>query len=1023
MSTVISASAARDRIQQIAERARWPLPHLVSCGDAAGSGGDCLGRGPCPLHRMMIGWLLTPLHEGPYRYLGIQSSRSATEEAAQNFCGARAGSYVLWLRQYPGTEMRGQDRELNVALEMARAAEAGRGGILLVDGEPGAGKSRFLRECSDAAARRGLSVACANAVQPFQETPVGAFLPAFTSGGGGPGCSGVLTPPAHEFPGRAPASASGSPTLIAIDDLQFADSVTLWRLRGLAGLPRARAPLWILAKGTRSADRPAERLFGHLERAGASRIELLPLGEQATAEMVADELGAVPGHELLALAAGAEGNPLLLAELLAGLREEGGIQIEGSSARLVSGHLPQRLRCVVSRWVSELGPDMRQLLEVAAVLGRSFLVDHVAGLLGETPAGLLPDVHAALGAGLLVAGQETLAFRRELVWQAVVEGVPTPARQALHRQAGEFLLERGSSPTDAAAHLVSGSQPGDPGALAQLDSHVRALMVTSPETAAELALKVLLLTGHADRQRLPRTVAAVESLAAAMRLADAERLAQSALARPMPAGEATRLRSVLSSVLLYGGRPAAAAAEAESVLAEAGLTRQVRDETQFAWMLGLYISTEDRRATARAEAILSGAECPGDAGHAGALLVKVMMSWRESRLAAALDYAREAVRRTATGPVASRQALPRLLLAIMLILAARLDEAGAVIGALQDDDAEVSPAGLRASTDVLAALLALATGRGADASASAESGLEIAREQGTGLLSVLGIAVLATAALRAGDLRGAGQHLHSFQALLAEDGPGCAQTRCLLLAAQVAEASHDREGAAGLAAEAYSRVARQPSALLTEAAAPAWLVRFALSRQDWANAHAVSAAADGLAAANPGFSGVAAAAAHARGLLDRDSDALRRAAADHSDPWARASAAEDLGVLLLGRHDRKAAGQILERALETFEQTGALRDARRVRRRLRALGIRRRHCTYANRPRSGWASVTDTERAVSELAAQGLTNRKIAEEMFLSTHTVAFHLRQVFRKLDIASRVDLARVLTERNQVGSQTAS
>jgi DNA-binding NarL/FixJ family response regulator len=53
---------------------------------------------------------------------------------------------------------------------------------------------------------------------------------------------------------------------------------------------------------------------------------------------------------------------------------------------------------------------------------------------------------------------------------------------------------------------------------------------------------------------------------------------------------------------------------------------------------------------------------------------------------------------------------------------------------------------------------------------------------------------------------------------------------------------------------------------------------------------------------------------------------------------------------------------------------------------------------------------------VSDLVAQGLTNQRIANEMFLSTHTVAFHLRQVFRKLDICSRVDLARVFTERSQ-------
>lgn len=61
-------------------------------------------------------------------------------------------------------------------------------------------------------------------------------------------------------------------------------------------------------------------------------------------------------------------------------------------------------------------------------------------------------------------------------------------------------------------------------------------------------------------------------------------------------------------------------------------------------------------------------------------------------------------------------------------------------------------------------------------------------------------------------------------------------------------------------------------------------------------------------------------------------------------------------------------------------------------------------------------SLTDIERAVSDLVAKGLTNQQIAAEIFLSTHTVAFHLRQVFRTLDIGSRVDLARVCTEQAQ-------
>ncbi len=77
--------------------------------------------------------------------------------------------------------------------------------------------------------------------------------------------------------------------------------------------------------------------------------------------------------------------------------------------------------------------------------------------------------------------------------------------------------------------------------------------------------------------------------------------------------------------------------------------------------------------------------------------------------------------------------------------------------------------------------------------------------------------------------------------------------------------------------------------------------------------------------------------------------------------------------------------------------------------------MRRRHWTRAaDRPSTGWASLTDTERAVAGLVAQGLSNRDVAARMYVSVHTVAFYLRQIFRKLEIASRVELARIVVER---------
>jgi DNA-binding CsgD family transcriptional regulator len=63
---------------------------------------------------------------------------------------------------------------------------------------------------------------------------------------------------------------------------------------------------------------------------------------------------------------------------------------------------------------------------------------------------------------------------------------------------------------------------------------------------------------------------------------------------------------------------------------------------------------------------------------------------------------------------------------------------------------------------------------------------------------------------------------------------------------------------------------------------------------------------------------------------------------------------------------------------------------------------------------SGWDSLTDIERTASELVAQGLNNQQVADQMYISVHTVAFHMRQIFRKLGIGSRVELARIVLQQ---------
>jgi DNA-binding CsgD family transcriptional regulator len=164
---------------------------------------------------------------------------------------------------------------------------------------------------------------------------------------------------------------------------------------------------------------------------------------------------------------------------------------------------------------------------------------------------------------------------------------------------------------------------------------------------------------------------------------------------------------------------------------------------------------------------------------------------------------------------------------------------------------------------------------------------------------------------------------------------------------------------------------------------------------------------------NPGVQSIAAIAAHVRGLVEGDVHALREAAdlfEGRQRPLEHASALEDLGAHLAAT-DREASIEALGRALTIYSGIGASWDARRVRSRLRALGVRRRIAT-AEPETHGWAALTAAEISVARLVAEGLTNRDVADRLFLSPHTVNSHLRHVFTKLRINSRVELVRFVS-----------
>lgn len=157
---------------------------------------------------------------------------------------------------------------------------------------------------------------------------------------------------------------------------------------------------------------------------------------------------------------------------------------------------------------------------------------------------------------------------------------------------------------------------------------------------------------------------------------------------------------------------------------------------------------------------------------------------------------------------------------------------------------------------------------------------------------------------------------------------------------------------------------------------------------------------------------------HARALCDDDLDMLtdlhdRLVASPR--PLSRADLSADLGRALLRRGHRDAGITALDRAWETYFAIGASNPARQLQRDLRAAGIRRhRWLTGPARPSAGVASLTEAERRVATLVAAGHSNRSAADELVVSTNTVASHLRSVYAKLSVNSRVQLARMDLDR---------
>jgi DNA-binding CsgD family transcriptional regulator/tetratricopeptide (TPR) repeat protein len=473
-----------------------------------------------------------------------------------------------------------------------------------------------------------------------------------------------------------------------------------------------------------------------------------------------------------------------------------------------------------------------------------------------------------------------------------------------------------------------------------------------------------------------------------------------------------QLRLALASVSYMNGRTTRSRAEAEAVLAEPGLPAV------------LYAAAEQRRVLAwLADESVGASHDTADWNQPesedcrrSVFLTRAALAWRDGCVSETLELLWAATR--AAVPQGGG-GYPALGLAAVFSALGQFDDAHACVLAAADEIALGGDPLWAAAPALFAARVDLAAGQLDAARAAAQSGLKLADELGTPMLAPIAHDVLVAVALRRGELGEAVDQFERWPAGRATGRLPFGSPRrhwTALCVRGLQEAALLGDGAVDAA---FDLVSSDRCLLIEEPSAAAWLARAAADAGDHRRARLVVRSVEQLADANPRYPSVLAAAAHAAGVAHRDSQRLTFAAIGHRSLWARAVAAEDAAELQAAEGDRAAARAWFERALAEYSRCGATAAGGRVRARLRALGVRPHHWSRQQRPVWGWESLTGTERAVAELVAEGLSNQQVATRMFLSRHTVDFHLRHIFRKLGIESRVVLTRIALAGEEVRS----
>ena len=927
-----------------------------------------------------------------------------------------------------------RESELAALDQTLASAAGGDGGIAFIEAPTGVGKSRLIEEVAPLGEARGMQVLDARGRHLESELPFGVALQLFEnclasvdedarasllSGSaalaepllveGVPSSAG-LAASLHGLYWLTANLAERQPVLLMVDDIHWCDRPSLRFVLYLAQRINELPVAAVFAASTGLAP-DHDPLLSELRSHGSSTLvrpqPFTPDGvELRLREYLKCDVDAGFGRACFDVTGG---NPLLLGELAIELASRD-VEPRDTSSAIVRELAPESIAAAVLVRLSRLGEGAPELALAVSMLGDRTELRHGAELAGLPLERAAQVADALIAAGILQHWQG-LSFVHPVVARALDSERPEFDRAEAHRKAAMMLMREGAGTERVIPHLLAGRPDGDPRAVA--------LLMRAGETA---------LRGGAPQSAIRILRRALEEPPAPEVLPDV----LVALGRAEGAAGAPEAIPRLTGALDLIGDPAsraAAALDAGRVLMAHGRF----PEAERAFERGIEdIGTSDDALRAQLDVAYAtvsqldrGVDPDAPASNLLATGVEDTVAGRILLARAAADGAwrgtsADEVRELATRALAGGRLLEDetsdgigfYLAVFALVVAEDLSTAElAATTAVDNAQGRGSVLGF-ATASYFRSLAVLSRGRIADAAADAISTLS-ARRYGWRLAVGSALSVRAECHLEAGHLSEAARALNLKSALttdltpasyrfagvrghisLLEISPGAA-LKDLLLAGELQE----RRGGGNPAVFPWRSLAA--SALMA--------IGDRTEARSMAEKELELAAAFGAPGAHGRALGAVAGTMHASETLEIREEAVRILESSQA-ALERARGLLDFGAALRRAGQRRAAREPLRSALDLAGRCGGRVLAARAREELVAVGARPRRDAATGRD-----ALTAREAQVAGLAAQGMSNREIAEALFVTIKTVEWHLRHTYEKLGVSSRRELGRALAGRD--------